>query len=386
MNAEPVIRAATVCSALLDLGYRFATGVPCSSFDGVLALFEAGGSTTYVPAANEGAALAIASGAALAGRRAVVLIQNSGVGNLINPLTSLSLVYDIPCLVLVSMRGTDDGPQHRVMGEATAGLLREMGVPFWTLPPSDGQGRSVLAEADAATRSGRPAFVLVPPGTIAGGPEAPARPVPAEASSAASAGPGPAGRALTRKRAIAVIDGWLTAQYVVGTTGYIARELFGARDRDRNFYMQGSMGHAAAIGLGLALGRPDRKVVVLDGDGALLMHLGILSTIGAAGAPNLTHVVLDNGAYESTGGQRTTSGSTRLEEIALACGYGDAAVAGDEDELRLALAGRGRPGPRLVRVMIRCRGEPDGGWATDAVDSVELGRRFEASLGPGEAG
>jgi phosphonopyruvate decarboxylase len=113
------MRAEAVCSTLLALGYRFATGVPCSSFDGVLTGFEAAGSTTYVPAANEGAALAIASGVAMTGARAMVLIQNSGLGNLVNPLTSLSLVYDIPCLVLVSMRGADDGPQHRVMGEAT---------------------------------------------------------------------------------------------------------------------------------------------------------------------------------------------------------------------------------------------------------------------------
>jgi phosphonopyruvate decarboxylase len=364
------VRAETLCLALVDLGYTFATGVPCSSFDGAVRYFSSTPGTVYLPAANEGAAVAIACGVVMAGGKASVFIQNSGLGNLVNPLTSLCMVYDIPCLIFVSMRDSHDGPQHRVMGRATAGMLREIGVPFWDLPASERALPGVLEEAEAATRSGRPAFVLVRPGII--GPYDQDLP---------QGGPG-SGRnwTLTRGWATRVIAEWLTGQYVVGSTGYIGRELFGISDRDRNFYMQGSMGHAAGVALGLAVARPDKDIVVIDGDGALLMHLGTLSTIGAAGARNLTHIVLDNGAYETTGGQPTTTLSTRLEDVATACGYRQGTAVTEEDDLRRALATGEGEGPRFIRVMISCEGEPEVGWATDSTSPAELRERFSAAI------
>ena len=121
-----------------------------------------------------------------------------------------------------------------------------------------------------------------------------------------------------------------------GTTGYISRELYGLADRPANFYMQGSMGHALALGLGAALARPQRRVVVLDGDGAVLMHLGTCATVGGIAPPNLVHVVLDNGTYESTGGQRTTSSTVDWSALGAAAGYRSAVVCDDAASLRPA--------------------------------------------------
>ncbi len=142
-------------------------------------------------------------------------------------------------------------------------------------------------------------------------------------------------------------------EFVIATTGKPSRELFSVKDTPRNFYMQGSMGHAASIGLGAALARPDRKIVVLDGDGAVLMHLGILSSVGHYKPANFYHVVLDNESYESTGDQDTTSGTTDLVLAARACGYRAAREVRGKADLDSAFrAMLGEAGPALLRVKI----------------------------------
>ena len=126
-------------------------------------------------------------------------------------------------------------------------------------------------------------------------------------------------------------------ELIVSTTGMISRELFAINDTPRNFYMLGSMGLASSIGLGLALSLLDKKVIVLDGDGACLMNLGALATIGYFYLPNLKHIVLDNGVYDSTGGQRTMSNIAKLEDIAKATGYILSMIINEEDELERAV-------------------------------------------------
>ncbi len=346
-----MISAADFCSTLAGRGHTFFTGVPCSYFQGPIALASADPRLRYVPAANEGAALAIAAGAALAGARPVVLLQNSGLGNLVNPLASLSLVYGLPALVFVSLRadpeGAEDEPQHRVMGRATGPLLELLGVPTRPLPGDAAALGELVDEAAARARSGLTTAVLVRKGAIGGHP---AGAVPA------------AGRPLTRALAVAAVAAQLAADDVtVASTGFLSRELFAARDLPGSFYMQGSMGHAPAIALGIALERPERAVFVIDGDGAVLMHTGTLSTIGACAPPNLVHVTVDNEAYESTGGQSTTSGTTRLEVVAEGCGYRSATCCRTLAELEAALrAARGRRGPCfiLVKVGRTAAGEP----------------------------
>ncbi|MEJ3653001.1 thiamine pyrophosphate-dependent enzyme [Actinomycetes bacterium KLBMP 9759] len=303
------VGAAELVDALRAAGLHRATGVPCGHLAGPWELYDRAGD--LVPAPDEGAALAIAAGWELGGTSGVVLCQNSGFGNLVNPLTSLVLACRIPVTVLMSLRGwpdpATDEQQHEVMGVATPALLRTLGVPYAVL--AGGAARpgvgvdvaTLLAEAEAARADGLPFVGLVPRGAIG----------KLDAGAVAA----PAGDGPTRATAVAELMDRIGDAFLVTTTGYLSRQAHHERDRDRTFYMQGSMGHAAAIGLGLAQAHPDERVVVLDGDGALLMHLGTGAAIGSLAVANLVHVVVDNGCYESTGAQRTTS--THLDWTAL---------------------------------------------------------------------
>lgn len=309
---EPMNRplpAEEFVDALRAHGVRSVAGVPCGHLAGPWALFDRAGDLT--PAASEGAALALAAGWELAGRTSAVLCQNSGFGNLINPLTSLLLPYKVPLLVVMTLRGwpdpADDEPQHAAMGASSIGLLETLDVPYAVLWP--GKLDEALGRAAEARAQGRPFFLLVPRGAIGKIPDA----YPAAAL--------PAGDRLTRPGVVSALMPELTDELLVTTTGYVSRQVHHERDRESTFYMQGSMGHASAVGAGLATAHPDRRTVVLDGDGAFLMHLGTGATIGASGARNLVHIVLDNGCYESTGCQPTTSAHVDWAELGRGLGY-----------------------------------------------------------------
>ena len=335
-----VIDCCAFIAELSSRGWDEAAGVPCSTFDGPIAHLT--GERRYEASANEGTALAGAVGAALAGRRRMVLIQNSGLGNLINPLTSLAVPYAVPVLVFMSLRGwpdpAADEPQHRVMGRSGARVLTGLGIWHAVLDGGAARLRDLLDEAEQEIADGRPAFVLVPRGALGRHPD----PSPA---------PDTDGLPRVAEVVAAVRRSLREDDLAVSTTGHLSRHLFAARDRPLNFDMQGSMGHAAAIALGYCTARPDAGVVVLDGDGALLMHLGTLSTIGAAAPRGLTHVVVDNGGYASTGGQAATTQHTDLAAVALACGYRTAATVTDIGALSHALAAaRTFDGPHCVVV------------------------------------
>ncbi|MFI6984679.1 phosphonopyruvate decarboxylase [Embleya sp. NPDC050154] len=370
-----VIGSDDFCAALADFGVELVTGVPCSYFSAPIARFTREG--RYVPAANEGAALAIAAGAAVAGTRVAVVAQNSGLGNLINPLTSLLMTYDIPALVFTSLRGwpdpAGDEPQHAVMGAATHEVLDAIGVAHRTLRRgTDAVGlRALLAEAGKELEAGNCVFVLVEKGAVE---------VPEGAAADGSA----EGPTLTRARALRAITAHTRGIAVVATTGYTSRELFAAGDAPTHFYMQGSMGHASAFALGLALRPPGTEVVLLDGDGAALMHLGTMSTIGAAAPPGLIHVVLDNGVYESTGAQATTSAGTDFAAIARATGYASAVVCADGARIDAAMAAaRAAPGPHLLVVPIGRMAGPAPRRATSSIGARDIHHRLTAALGAG---
>jgi phosphonopyruvate decarboxylase len=167
-------------------------------------------------------------------------------------------------------------------------------------------------------------------------------------------------------------------EYVVATTGKPSRELFAVKDRARNFYMQGSMGHAAAIGLGIAREQAGKKVVVLDGDGALLMHLGILSSIGHYAPENLLHIVLDNESYETTGDQDTTSGTTDFCAMAKAAGYRAALELSAPADLQARFREfLGKPGPSLLRVKINRLPTPNIPRITSRHTSTAIADAFQ---------
>ncbi|WIM93115.1 phosphonopyruvate decarboxylase [Actinoplanes oblitus] len=338
--------ATALLRRLVERGATFFTGVPCSHLDPLLSQVLGRSDVRYVAAAGEGEAVALCAGSWLTGRLGVVMCQNSGLGNMVNPLTSLAASSGIPCLLIVSWRGEPgrpDEPQHELMGRMTTGLLDLMEIGWRHLPPSDAALPGVLDEVFAHVASTRrPYAILVRPGDLTAGGGG-ARPRPAQV---------PAGLP-SRHEALTRIAGVLAPEaVVVATTGKCGREFHSIRDRERNFYCVGAMGYANAIAHGIALGTRE-PVYVLDGDGALLMHLGNLSTIGATRPPALTHIVLDNGTYDSTGGQVTSAGTVDFAATARACGYPRAVACADLDDLARHLTRRIASGPVLLHLRIR---------------------------------
>ncbi|MER6325409.1 MULTISPECIES: phosphonopyruvate decarboxylase [Streptomyces] len=365
-----MITAQEFCDLLADRGFTLASGVPCSHFGGPIAHLstEPG---RYVPAPNEGSALAVAAGAALGGQRAYVMLQNSGLGNLINPLTSLVMTYQLPILTFTSLRGwpdpATDEPQHAVMGPATPGLLDSVDTPHHTLYAQDGveEFTAVLEKAEKDLAEQRAPFVLVERGAIG----------------KATAANSPHTEGLPAAEAIRLVTSAAPQAAVVATTGFTGRDTFAVADTPSTFYMQGSMGHASSIGLGVALTQPERTVVVLDGDGALLMHLGALSMIGSEAPANLIHVVLDNRVHESTGGQATTSATTSFPGMAKAAGYAGAVVCDREEDVRAAmLRAQAAPGPHLICIKTLPRTGAIPPRATNALSTLDIRDRFQNDL------
>jgi phosphonopyruvate decarboxylase len=352
---------ARVFEELSALGVESFAGVPCSQLDGLLRL--ASRDARYVAASSEGEAVAVAAGAWLGGQLGCVLMQNSGLGNAVNPLTSLACTFGLPLLLVVSHRGHDgqDAPQHELMGRITQPLLELLELPWRPLPAEPEAADETLAWAvtEALERS-RPAALVVAPGTFAhdepcdaptsqhGADARAADPTPTESVEHTPTGSLPARMDALR----ALVDALPTDTLVVATTGMSSRELAHVEDRWSHFGMVGSMGCAPGLGLGLARARPGRRVVVVDGDGALLMKLGSLATVAHHAPANLTHVVLDNGCYESTGGQPCPTSRVDFVGLARAAGYAEARALPHAEALGNALRDTAAKGPRLLHLSI----------------------------------
>ncbi|HEY1570381.1 MAG TPA: phosphonopyruvate decarboxylase [Pseudonocardiaceae bacterium] len=360
-----------VLSGLRQLGVDTLVSVPCSYFNGIYtAMRNDPAAITHLPAVNEGSAVGVAAGVHLAGRTPAVMLQNSGFGNLINPLTSLLLPYRIPALFLMSLRGhPEPGPgeeQHRWMGRVVPSWLDSLEIPHWTMGTTTSWPEAI-GGARTALRRGQPAFLLFPSPVL-----------PTERPPRADAAVDGAG--MTRRAAVQALLSAREDDYLMSTTGYLSRELHDLDDSEKNFYMQGSMGHLASIALGIAVARPDTPLVVLDGDGALLMHIGVLATIGEHRPARFIHVVFDNHAYESTGGQPVGGTPVDFEGIASACGItvvGRARTAAEVHEL----LGRARQqaGPTLL-VIEGMMSDTTAGRASQSLALPELATRFAAAI------
>ncbi len=341
------------------LGYRWYAGVPCSFFTGLINHVNTDPALTYVSSANEGDAVAAAAGAWVGGRRSIALMQNSGLGNAVSPLTSLTHVFRIPVLLLVTVRGEPgvaDEPQHALMGRITPALLDTMEIPWAYLPDSLQALAQALAQADASIgERERPYALLVRKGRFARCKPAPVEtpPHPPRAAPRSAWRSPPAVRP-SRIEALERVARLVPERksVVIATTGYTGRELYALGDHAHQLYMVGSMGCASSFGLGLALTRPDLRVVVLDGDGAALMRMGNLATIGAYRPPNLLHVLLDNEVHDSTGGQATVARDISFAAIAAACGYAEVSEGDDLSLLDEALQWRNGIGPVFVHLKI----------------------------------
>lgn len=306
--------------ALSGHGFNFYAGVPCSFLKSLINY--AINHETYISATNEGDAVATAAGASLAGQKSVVLLQNSGLGNAVSPLTSLTYTFKIPVLVIVSLRGGpdhDDEPQHELMGRITNSLLDTMEIENEILADDPLLAEQQLLRANACIESGKTFALVVPKGRFDKHDLKKRQTATRQNWS---------GHILEETQAISTRTDALTTianhsqnAVVVNTTGKTGRELFQINDQENYFYQVGSMGCISALGLGLALSKPKLPVIVIDGDGAALMRLGSWATNGFYAPRNMCHILLDNDVHDSTGGQATASTAIQFPEAAKSMNY-----------------------------------------------------------------
>ena len=376
-----MIDAEAFIGPALARGFQFYAGVPCSFLTPLINRVIGDPALGYVGATSEGEAVALAAGAWLAGRKTVVMCQNSGLANAVNPLTSLNFPFRIPTLLIVTWRGQPgigDEPQHELMGRITDGLLDTMGIPHRPFPAAAEEVEPSLALAESEmARSDLPFSFVMAKDTVRddGLHEKPLDPRPPGARhDFGEHGPRPT-RVAVLERFLALVT---PDAAVVATTGKCGRELYTLADRPQHLYQVGSMGCASAMGLGVAL-HTSRPVVVLDGDGAALMKMGNLATIGSRAPANLVHVILDNGAHDSTGGQATVSPNVDFAAVALAAGYATGAYADSLAGFERALtATRGTRGPHLIHVRIAAGSLAKLGRPT--IKPPEVARRFRRFL------
>lgn len=373
-------------------GIRHGAGVPCSFFTSLVNYMTIDPALDYISATSEGEAVAIAAGLVTSGKPAFVLMQNSGFGNAVNPITSMLDIYGIPVVLFVSHRGEpgiQDEPQHRRMGRIIEQLSTLCGLRTHIFEAS-----TFELALEQAQHDGVPSAWIFRKGALEEDRAAPLLSIEVLSRPRAPEGVGRHRPEITREAALSAILPLLNrgvgtpdqaTPAVVCTTGKLSRELYelddGAHDKVNRFYMVGSMGCAAGFGLGVARGRPRRPVIVLDGDGAVLMKLGTLATAGYLGLNNFHHVVLDNGAHDSTGGQPTASAAVDFAAAALACGYRYANTVHDADEFARALNRQLLlSGPTILRMMILTGARANLG--RPALSPVAGWNRFRAFLQP----
>lgn len=320
-----------VFEALAEQGVTYFTGVPDSYLNGFCNYALANFPSRNIIAANEGNAVGIACGHYFATKEIpLVYMQNSGLGNVVNPLASLAEhdVYAVPMILLIGWRGQGNTepnhPQHRLQGEITPSMLDVMHIPYSILKDDDADFKAVIEKAAAYCRENRRSYALIAPKGVMAAAE--------KANNVDDVYP------MSREETIEVILDHMPADTVYSaTTGRATRELFFLRERRNetkahDYLNVGSMGHASSVALGIALEKPERHVVCLDGDSACMMHMGAMTMVSKLDAPNFLHVVLNNGAHESVGGQPSAGHRVDFTKIAEACGYATVGKAAETEQ------------------------------------------------------
>ena len=331
-----MIRPEFFIEKLRESGIDCFAGVPDSLLKNICAyITDQCDAEHNIIAANEGAAVGIAAGHYLAtGQPACVYMQNSGEGNIINPLASLTdeEVYNIPVLLLIGWRGrpgVHDEPQHVKQGKVTTGLLNVMGVNYEVLSKEEDKAEKQITKAIKALQN-REVFALV----IEKDTFEDYKLQNTEVNDLT----------MSREDAIQTVAAALDEKdCIVSTTGMISRELFEYRvvkgqGHERDFLTVGSMGHASQIALGIAMAKPDRRVWCFDGDGATIMHMGSMAIVANKAPKNYVHVVFNNGAHDSVGGQPTVGLKIDLPAVAKAVGYKTAITVSSKEELEKELS------------------------------------------------
>lgn len=303
------------------IGAEFYTGVPDSQlkpFCNYLMNTYGIDPLHHVIAANEGNCVGVAAGYHLAtGKTPVVYLQNSGEGNIINPVASLlsDKVYGIPMVFVIGWRGEPgihDEPQHIYQGEVTIRLLEDMDIKSFVIGKNttDNEVTNAMKEFNKELASGKQVAFVIRKGALTDAPKVAYQ----------------NGYAMTREEIINQIVKISGEDPIVSTTGKASRELFEIRAQNEqshkyDFLTVGSMGHSSSIALGIAFNKPNQKIWCIDGDGAVLMHMGAMALIGSNKPDNMVHVVINNEAHETVGGMPTVAGNINLNDVAKACGY-----------------------------------------------------------------
>mgnify|MGYP001348381081 CR=1 FL=1 len=311
------------------------TGVPCSYLKPFINYVIDSPDIEYIGAANEGEGVAIAAGATLAGINSVVMFQNSGLGNAVNPITSLIHTFKIPSLIITTLRGEPNGPkdepQHELMGKITTSLLDLMEVEWQFFPENKKDINEAYDKALKSISNGKPYALVMKKGSVKEY-KLKKKPLKKEIKKTKIL---PSNNTIgTRAETLEVIQKSIGYKdLLIATTGYTGRELYALEDKENQLYTVGSMGCASSIGLGISLFSKKSRVIILDGDGAVLMRMGALATIGYYRPNNFLHILLNNELHESTGGQSTVSHSTDFLGIAQSCGYQDVKSCSTIEEL-----------------------------------------------------
>ncbi|MCM1226962.1 MAG: phosphonopyruvate decarboxylase [Clostridium sp.] len=309
-----------VFEILAQHGVSYFTGVPDSYLNGFCNYALTNFPERNTIAANEGNAVGIAAGHYFASKEIpLVYMQNSGMGNAINPLASLAEknIYAVPMLLLIGWRGQGDTepnhPQHKLQGEITPGLLDIMHIPYSILTDDNKSFNAIIEKAVAYCKEHRQPYGLISPKGVMADAE--------KSNTSDNVYP------MSREEAIEVILNHMPTDTIYSvTTGRATRELFFLRERRNeikahDFLNVGSMGHASSVALGISMKLPKRKVVCLDGDSACIMHMGAMTMASKLDLPNFMHIVLNNGAHESVGGQPSAGHKINFTKIAESCGY-----------------------------------------------------------------
>ena len=337
-------------------GIEFFTGVPDSLFKNLLLyLQQQVDASHHIITANEGQSVALAAGYYMAtGKLPLVYLQNSGLGNTVNPLTSLTdnEVYSIPLLLLVGWRGRPgikDEPQHKKMGRITGQLLQTLGIPYYLLQEDPVKSFALVDEAINKAMESQQAVALVVPDNLFED-----YPVVLPENK----------YTLSRESVISqLVQHCIGNEVVVCTTGKAGREFYEVNEAagnklPKNFLCVGAMGLANHIALGLAM-QNNNRVIMLDGDGALLMHLGTLATLGKLASDNFVHIVINNGCHESVGAQQTLGFDIDFCAIAKACGYAAAVCIGNEKELAAWWQdGFQKKGKQFIEIRVNAKSRP----------------------------
>ena len=359
-----MIRPEYFIETLRGLGIDFYAGVPDSLLKNICAYISDSKDERHnIITANEGGAVGLAAGYHLAtGKIPVVYMQNSGEGNIINPLASLTDkdVYGIPVLLVIGWRGkpgVHDEPQHVKQGKVTLPLLDTMGVPYQVLSKDEAEaGRQLKEAVDRMNATSEVYALVIEKDTFE----------PYKLQNVVNRD-----LPLFREEAIQKVASSIGEKdVIVSTTGMISRELFEFRTamgqgHERDFLTVGSMGHASQIALGIAMEKQDRRVWCFDGDGASIMHMGGMAIVASKHPENYIHVLFNNGAHDSVGGQPTVGLDIDLPAVARAVGYADACSVTTEEELSQSLANlKSAKGPVLLQVCVRKGNRKDLGRPT----------------------